>query len=274
MMNKRIAEYVEGLFANSPPEPRVLEIKEELLADLHDKYQDLLADGKSEETAYSMVISGIGDIHDLLRDFTDAGPYSFAATEKKRNLGSILISVGVSFYVLSLAVIVLFGWLGFGEIGMFMMFVLLAAGTGLVVYGLIIGKMIYEKSNDTFVEQYKEKTSEDERRNNLKKAVNSAIWPLIVVIYLATSFITSRWDITWIIFLLGVAVQQFINMYLFAKPKEKGKYWYGMYWTAICAVYFIISFAFSSWSWSWMIFIAAVAVQQIIRLITIWGDNR
>ena len=51
MMNKKITEYVNELFAGTPQTAKVLEIKEELLADLNDKYQDLLAGGKSEQAA-------------------------------------------------------------------------------------------------------------------------------------------------------------------------------------------------------------------------------
>ena len=272
MMNKRIEEHVQGLFAGTPPQPRVLEIKEELLADLNDKYLDLLANGKSEEAAYSLVISGIGDIHDLLRDFTDTGSYSHAETERKRNLSRVYISIGVAGFVLSIAVLVLFSLFRLAELGMVMMLLCLAVSTGLIVYGWNLGNVLYKKRDDSFVEQYKEKTAADEGKNSMKKAVDSAIWPLIVVVYLAVSFITRRWDITWIIFLLGVSAQQLINLRLFAKPEEKGKYWHSVYWTAVCALYFIISFTLSAWAWSWMIFIAAVALQQIIKLIGVWRD--
>ena len=266
-MNKKIAEHVDELFASAPATHKVLEIKEELLADLNDKYQDLLAKGKSEEAAYSLVISGIGDIHDLLRDFSEAGPYSAAEAEKKRNLGNLFISTGVAVAVLSLAVFFLLSWYDRSPLGFAAMFVLLAVATGLVVYGVNLGKMLYEKRSDTFVEHFKEKASAHESNKNLKKAVASALWPLIVVIYLAISFLTGRWAVTWIIFILGALLQQFIDLRFFASPAEKSKQWYGVFWTAVVALYFIISFAFTAWAWSWILFIAGAALQQIIVLL-------
>ena len=273
MMNKRIADHVRELFAGVTPEPKVLEIQEELLADLNEKYLDLLDVGQSEETAYASVISGIGDIHDLLRDFTPSGPYSSAEIERKRNLKNILLSIGAAIYVLSLAILLLFSRFGLESIGLAITILCWAVATGLIVYGINLGKTSYEKRNDTFVEQYKEKLAASESDDNLKKAINSAFWPLVVVIYLALSFISRRWDITWIIFIFAAAAQQLIHWLVFARSENRGKYWKGMFWTAVVALYFIISFMFSSWSWSWMIFIAAVALQQIIMLLKIWGNK-
>lgn len=271
MMNKRIAEYVEDLFAGVAPEPKVLEIKEELLVNLNEKYLDLLAAGQSEEAAYASVISGIGDIHDLLRDFTPNGLYSSAEMERKRNLKNILLSIGAAIYVLSLAVFLLFSRFGFGAIGLTI--ICWAVATGLVVYGVNLGKTSYHRRSDTFVEQYKEKLAADESEQSLKKAVNSAFWPLIVVIYLALSFISRRWDVTWILFIIAAAAQQLIHWLLFAHSENRGEYWHGMFWTAVTAVYFIISFTFKAWRWSWMLFIAAVALQQIVMLLKIWRDR-
>jgi hypothetical protein len=272
-MNKRIEEHVEKLFAGTPPEPKIMEIKEELLADLNDKYQDLLAGGKSDEEAYAIVISGIGDINDLLRPYIGSGPFSSAEAERKHNLGSIFISIGVAGFVLSLSILFLFAQFGLAQIGMALMFLFLAISAGLAIYGGNILNAHYQKRDASFVEQYKEKATEDERSRKLQKAVNSAIWPLIVVIYLAVSYVTWRWDITWIIFLVGASVQQFITMRFLATPATKGKYWYGMFWTAVCVVYFITSYTFAAWRWSWIIFVAAAAVQQIIRLIGMWGEK-
>lgn len=272
-MNKKIEAHVNELFSAAPRSAKVAEIKEELLGNLQDKYLDLLDEGKSEEEAYRLVISGIGDIDDLLHDFTVAGPYSPAEDEKKRSLKNLFLSVGVAIYVLSLAIIMLFDWFGLEEIGMVMMIICWAVATGLIVYGVNTGKTRYQKRDDTFVERYKEKTAEDERTANLKKAVSSALWPLIVVIYLALSFISGGWAYTWIIFPLGAFAQQGIHLLFFAHPGEKNKLWQGMFWTGTVVLYLIISFSSWGWGWSWMIFLVAVAVQQIIRLLMMWRDE-
>jgi hypothetical protein len=270
-MNKKIADYVEELFAGTLPEPKVLEIKEELLAALNDKYLDLLESGKSEEEAYGLVVSGIGNVAGLLRDFTEPGPYSRAEEEKKHNLRSVFLSIGVALFVLSLAVCLLFVWAGQERAGLFATVLCWAVATGLIVYGVNLGKPRYEKRDDTFVERYKEKASAREHKRRLRKAVNSALWPLLVAIYLALSFISGRWDITWILFVIGAALQMFIHWLFLSTPAQRGKYWHGMFWCSVTAIYFIISFAFRAWAWSWIMFVVAVALQQIIMLIRIWG---
>jgi len=95
------------------------------------------------------------------------------------------------------------------------------------------------------------------------------LWPLLVVIYFALSFITGWWHISWVIFIIGACVQQII-VYKFSTSEKSKNVWHGILWTATVAFYFIFSFTTDAWAWSWMIFLAAVAVEQIIRLLIIW----
>lgn len=66
-MNYKIKNYVDKLFIDKPNEPSVNDTKEELLANLNDKFNDLISDGKNPEEAYLLVISGIGEIEELLK---------------------------------------------------------------------------------------------------------------------------------------------------------------------------------------------------------------
>ena len=69
-MKLKLKEYMDALFADAENRahgnPRVTELKEEMLQDLSDKYDDLVAAGRSPESAYQLAISGIGDIDELL----------------------------------------------------------------------------------------------------------------------------------------------------------------------------------------------------------------
>ena len=69
-MKLKLKEYMDGLFADAEGRahgnPRVTELKEEMLQDLSDKYDDLVAAGRSPESAYQLAVSGIGDIGELL----------------------------------------------------------------------------------------------------------------------------------------------------------------------------------------------------------------
>lgn len=62
-MRDHLISYVDLLFAGAP---HASDIKQEILQNTLDRYDDLIAQGKSPEAAYQLAISGIGDIQELL----------------------------------------------------------------------------------------------------------------------------------------------------------------------------------------------------------------
>ena len=271
-MNKRIEEHVNALFGDAPQNRRVLDIKEELLSNLNEKFSDLTAAGKSGDEAFGLTIESIGDIHSLIGGAGDTMTFE---SEKDRHVRGICVSAGAALYVLSFALLVLLNFFGVDNIiGFTAMLAVCAVATGFIVYGVSIGigRAKYAKKNNTFVEKYREKAADGERRAKLRGAVSSAMWSLIVVVYLAFSFMTRLWAVSWIIFLLGACAQQFL-VYCFAEPHRRKNLWHGVFWTLTVIAYFIISFAFGVWAWSWMIFLAGAAVEQAIRLAVLWGDK-
>ena len=68
---KKIHGYLERAFASAPDTDKVRETKAELDADLVDKYNALLAEGHSPESAYQSTIGSIGDIFELVDNLTE-----------------------------------------------------------------------------------------------------------------------------------------------------------------------------------------------------------
>lgn len=268
-MNKKIEAHVNALFADAPNGTYVSDIKEELLANLNDKYNDLVTSGKSEDEAFALVISGIGDIDNLLKDLGESPEYQPLKMEKNQQARGIFISIGIALYILSLIPVLPFRQIGSPTVGVAVTLIICAIATGFVVFGNSIGKIKYNKTDNSFVEEYKEKVAVDNDRSKLKGAVTSSMWSLIVVGYLAFSFISNWWHISWIIFLVGACAQQFI-LFSFAEPEKRKNLWHGILWTATTILYFIVSFSTRGWAWSWMIFLMAAAAQQIIRLFILW----
>ena len=283
-MNKKIEKYVEELFKDIKSGQHVSDVNhisnkdciadvmEELLANLNDKYNDLISSGKGEEEAFSLVISSIGDIHDLISDLSNSPDYNIIEIEKSRKIRSLLVSISVSIYILSLTALVFFAQFNHENAGRIIMLAICAIATGVLVYGINIGKTTYERANDSFVEQFKEKVSVNDRNSKLKRSLSSTMWTLIVVLYLAISFITGAWHVSWILYLVGACLQQLIN-YIYTEPARRKNLWHGLLWTSTVIIYFIISFLFSLWAWSWMIFIISAAVEQLIRTIMIWRSE-
>ena len=62
-MREQLEQYVNLLFAGAADSE---DIKQEILQNTLDRYDDLVAQGKVPEAAYRLAISGIGDINEIL----------------------------------------------------------------------------------------------------------------------------------------------------------------------------------------------------------------
>lgn len=120
-MKSKIRVYVEALFDGALKTEEVVEVREEILQNVIDKYEDLVADGKSEDEAYRIAVSGIGNINELLqsigsdRNANGFNPYDSDADSKKveeadeknpvvKSINSAIWAVGtVIYFVVSFA---------------------------------------------------------------------------------------------------------------------------------------------------------------------------
>ena len=59
--------------------------------------------------------------------------------------------------------------------------------------------------------EFKEWKNNQDDKKRVRKSINSALWAIITVLYFLISFSTGAWYITWIIFLIGVAVENIIK---------------------------------------------------------------
>ena len=66
-MKDKLRNFIESLFEDAPKNKQTIELKEEMLQNLIDKYNDLVDSGKSSEAAYNIATASIGDIHELIR---------------------------------------------------------------------------------------------------------------------------------------------------------------------------------------------------------------
>ena len=222
-MEYSIRAYVDELFADVPDSQRAYEMKVELTQNLLDKYNDLVASGKSEEDAYNITVYGIGDISELLNELkreevranigrVETNYYEALAYFKRRSAS--LVAVGVMFCVFSLVPVIALPVLadmlkirGLGGIGAAVMFLFIGFAVGLFVWNGIT-KPKPTDPPEMIVDLY-------ERRRN--KAVSfirifdAPYWSLLLAAYFLLSFLTGRWDITWIMFIAGPAVSAVVH---------------------------------------------------------------
>ena len=67
-MNEKLNQYLNGVFAPYDGVKSVAELKADLLADLQERFRELIAEGKDDETAFQMTIDSIGDIEQTVRE--------------------------------------------------------------------------------------------------------------------------------------------------------------------------------------------------------------
>lgn len=67
-MNEKLTDYVNGVFAPYDGVKSVAELKADLLSDLQERFRELKAEGKDDETALTMTLESIGDIEQTVRE--------------------------------------------------------------------------------------------------------------------------------------------------------------------------------------------------------------
>ncbi len=67
-MSEKLTGYLDGVFAAYEGLKSVTELKADLLADLQERFRELKAEGKDDETAFNLTIDSIGDIEQTVQE--------------------------------------------------------------------------------------------------------------------------------------------------------------------------------------------------------------
>lgn len=197
-MREQLIQYVNLLFAGSLDTE---DMKQEILQNTLDRYDDLISQGKSPEAAYRLAISGIGDINEMLgaapapvaeeaRENVDYRGRPLPSSQKKS-----MRAVAIGMYICCVLPVIILGNVGNGILGVCMMFLLIAAATVLMIMA----------SGD-------ERDNEEEQKSNQpqspwEKTMNT----VTLVVFLALSFATGAWYITWLIWPIMAAIKGIIR---------------------------------------------------------------
>ena len=209
-MEEKLRQYVENLFADAPKTRKMIELRQEIFMNLKEKYYDLVESGATEMEAYEVVKSSIGDVDELISSAMEQHPSSDGRSETERKRSARLVAVAVALYIFSPVSIIILGTSGFPIIGLTIMFALVAVATGLLVYNSSL-RPKYEKMDDTMVEEFKQWQADNKQMSERRSAYTGALWALVVAAYFIISFMTGAWFITWVIFIIGAAVEQIIK---------------------------------------------------------------
>lgn len=213
-MKDKLRAYMDHLFREVPQTMQAIEIKEEILQNITDKYEDLIKEGKTEEAAYNIAIASIGDLDELLATLKTKETTPTINTEeitKAKKKSALFVSIAVTIYIVSFLPAIVLDEVGANPIvGVCIMFVLIAIATALLIYNGMT-KTDYTKIDDTMVEEFKEWQNKNTSKTQTRKSIQSVAWSIITVLYFVISFATGAWYVTWVIFLMGGTIDSIIK---------------------------------------------------------------
>ena len=208
-MREQLTKYVELLFAGAP---QARDIQQEILQNTLDRYDDLIDQGKSPEAAYSLSISGIGDISELLARDPGQNSHTLAAepaedpaeakTKKLRK------AVAVAFYIVCPIPMFILSEFGLDTMGLCLTLLLVAAATALIILN---GK---SQKDDESIDSGASTCPQTTMQEKTRESIHSLIWCVGLAVYFIMSFATGVWYITWVMFPLIGCVQGLVDAIL------------------------------------------------------------
>lgn len=206
-MREQLTQYVGLLFAGTADTD---DIRQEILQNTLDRYDDLIAQGKSPEAAYRLAIGGIGDINEIIGSSVSAMPQTvekpFAATPVWKK---ILRAAAICIYIISPIPLFVLSEMGMETLGLCGTLAIVAVATALII---LAGGKSAKKPDQQNVH---------EPESELHKAINSAVGILGLCVYLAISFATGAWWITWLVFPIMGAVKGLVKACIDLKEASK-----------------------------------------------------
>ena len=201
-MDHRIERYLDALFVGIPRTNKARELKEELLGNMQDRYEDYLREGKSESEAYSLTVASMGDLDAMIAEAMPDEDFRREAQYYRRRRARNT-AIAVATYILGAALVVASALAEQEHIQILSvvgLLVLAAGATALLIYTHMSTPL-----------EYREEDEEDRwEREILKKpggykykAILNIYWIAVTVVYLGVSFLTFQWGITWIIWPLA-----------------------------------------------------------------------
>lgn len=197
-MREQLIQYVNLLFAGAAD---CDEIKQEILQNTLDRFDDLVAQGKSPEAAYRLAIAGIGDINEILgaaihAPAASATPVQTVQLVAAEDIRRKKIRAGaIALYIICALPLIVLSQFGLDILGLCLTLLIVAFATYLMI---VTGKKDDDDDDD-------EKESK-EAKHPLKESIGKLIWVLGLVAYFAISFTFGAWHITWLIFpIMGCA---------------------------------------------------------------------
>ena len=264
-MREQLIQYVELLFAGARD---CEDIKQEILQNTLDRYDDLVASGKVPEAAYRLAIAGIGDINEILGTTVPSTVVTHPVQEQDDSdtpWKKLLRAIAVGLYILCPLPLIVLGDLGMDIPG-------LCGTLGIVAVATVMIMLGAKK------EKPDEQDEQEAPQSELSKSLVGLIWALGLGVYFLVSFTTGAWHITWVIFPILGALDSLVSAIIrnrealhsdvmFPSKQRVRKSISKLIWAIGLSIYFLFSFGTGAWYMSWLIFPMIGAVQGLTMAI-------
>lgn len=218
-MKEKITQHFNQIFAEAPKTRKALDLKQEMIQNAMDKYDDMVADGYSEEDAYTNVVESIGDVSELFPEMEEQNLLTLPEEDRKKR--AVLTAAAVGMYIFAGAVFFGFGLFSdmihiynfdFASLGLVIALLICIAPTIMLVYAANMYPDYTKKEQNNMVERYKEVRYCSNKEKAVRRSINSIIWTLALVLYFIISFETCEWEITWLIFPMALCIQSIARL--------------------------------------------------------------
>ncbi|MEQ8155880.1 MAG: hypothetical protein ABRQ25_13495 [Clostridiaceae bacterium] len=187
-----------------------LNLKKELVSEVIKRYKDLSAAGKTEDEILEILAAGMKDINETEIIPKGQHVFSYEEVQKYRRKTAMVTSISVFLYIISAAVLIYLITVAGVEptVAVTIMLIIIAAATSFIIYN----SASRPKGLKDLMEDNEGWKPADKKTSEVLRSVRSIVWVTIVVIYLAVSMIFDIWKFSWIIFIIGVAIQEIITL--------------------------------------------------------------
>lgn len=268
MRNKLIC-YVNSIFEGIPNTPEVQELREEILQNTLDRYDEECARGVSETVAYNVAVMSIGDTDELLAAYRKP-------KKEKKSSRRVCVAIAIALYILCVVPPAVADEMGWPEaLGMSLMFLMIAAATALIILSGGREKPAAPKVSAPQgvpvqpAAQSVQAVSAQEERSSAVKILRGVLTPLYwlaaVGLFLAAGF-AGYWHVAWVIFIAAGAVGDVITGIVYMAKGRYGlkKFIEGLMLLAAVAIYLKISAASGAWVVTWLVFPICAALTGVL----------
>lgn len=272
-MKEKLIQYIDLLFAGTDGAE---DIRDEILQNTLDRYEDLLEQGRSPEDAYRRAIAGIGNLDDILGRSREAHAAKMPAVYEVPGIpvSRIIRAFAVGLYIVCLVPTILLDFAPLGSLGFIGTLLIVAAATGLLI-------LFPKKKTPEAAAQ--EPSIPMPEPSVIRMIRGLAIGMYILCFVPVLLFSGFGWDNLGVCLMLMMIAAATVLIMIYRKPKESApvqeerspstpqkelkKSIVKLIDSAGLVLYFIISFSTGAWHITWLIFLMMPAIRGLVTAV-------